>query len=163
MSAIVGGTASELGGGKFANGAVTGAFVMMYNHMAHLMPHKRMHAVDNPAPWDLNGDGQLSLSEANNWYRNGNGAEVTIDASYLSVYDGDEYDIVLGKDYFVHGSVYIQDNGTIMRGDYNFNIRIKGDFLSGIRNGATVLGQLNAGQGRAFAINYKNKPRIYKW
>jgi len=36
MNAIVGGTASELGGGKFANGAVTGAFVMMYNEMGHL-------------------------------------------------------------------------------------------------------------------------------
>ncbi|CAA6816961.1 MAG: Unknown protein [uncultured Sulfurovum sp.] len=35
ISAIVGGTASELGGGKFANGAVTGAFVFMYNDMAH--------------------------------------------------------------------------------------------------------------------------------
>ena len=36
MNAIVGGTASELGGGKFANGAVTGAFVMMYNEMGHV-------------------------------------------------------------------------------------------------------------------------------
>jgi hypothetical protein len=35
MSAIVGGTASELGGGKFANGAVSAAFVMMYNDMSH--------------------------------------------------------------------------------------------------------------------------------
>ena len=35
MSAIIGGTVSEIGGGKFANGAVTGAFVMMYNEMAH--------------------------------------------------------------------------------------------------------------------------------
>ena len=35
MNAIVGGTASELGGGKFANGAVSAAFVMMYNEMAH--------------------------------------------------------------------------------------------------------------------------------
>lgn len=30
--AVVGGTASRLGGGKFANGAVTGAFVQMFNH-----------------------------------------------------------------------------------------------------------------------------------
>jgi len=45
MSAIVGGTASELGGGKFANGAVTAAFVMMYNHMAHLVPGHRLHEV----------------------------------------------------------------------------------------------------------------------
>ena len=36
MSAIVGGTAAELGGGKFANGAVTGAFIMMYNELGHL-------------------------------------------------------------------------------------------------------------------------------
>ena len=35
LAAIVGGTASELGGGKFANGAVTGAFVHMYNAMGH--------------------------------------------------------------------------------------------------------------------------------
>ncbi len=31
IAAIVGGTASELGGGKFANGAVSGAFVHMFN------------------------------------------------------------------------------------------------------------------------------------
>ncbi len=36
LAAIVGGTASKLGGGKFANGAVSGAFVHMYNYKAHL-------------------------------------------------------------------------------------------------------------------------------
>ena len=35
IAGVVGGTASEIGGGKFANGAVTGAFVMMYNEMGH--------------------------------------------------------------------------------------------------------------------------------
>jgi hypothetical protein len=35
MAAIVGGTASKLGGGKFANGAVSGAFVHMYNAAGH--------------------------------------------------------------------------------------------------------------------------------
>ena len=34
-AAVVGGTASELGGGKFADGAVTGAYTMLFNHMAH--------------------------------------------------------------------------------------------------------------------------------
>jgi hypothetical protein len=34
-SSIVGGTASVLGGGKFANGAITGAYVMLFNHMRH--------------------------------------------------------------------------------------------------------------------------------
>jgi hypothetical protein len=33
MSAAIGGTAEKLGGGKFANGAVTGAYVMMFNHL----------------------------------------------------------------------------------------------------------------------------------
>jgi hypothetical protein len=33
MSAVIGGTAESLGGGKFANGAVTGAYVMMFNHL----------------------------------------------------------------------------------------------------------------------------------
>lgn len=32
-SGQVGGTAEALGGGKFANGAVTGAYVMMFNHL----------------------------------------------------------------------------------------------------------------------------------
>jgi hypothetical protein len=33
MTAIAGGTASVLGGGKFANGAMSAAFVFMFNHM----------------------------------------------------------------------------------------------------------------------------------
>jgi hypothetical protein len=33
MPAVKGGTAEKLGGGKFANGAVTGAYVMMFNHL----------------------------------------------------------------------------------------------------------------------------------
>jgi hypothetical protein len=35
IMAVVGGTASAIGGGKFANGAVSAAFVMMYNEWAH--------------------------------------------------------------------------------------------------------------------------------
>jgi RHS repeat-associated protein len=35
ISAAIGGTAEALGGGKFANGAVTGAYVMALNHMEH--------------------------------------------------------------------------------------------------------------------------------
>ena len=35
-SAVLGGTISEIGGGKFANGAVTGAYSMLYNEIMHL-------------------------------------------------------------------------------------------------------------------------------
>jgi hypothetical protein len=34
-AAVVGGTASAIGGGKFANGAVSGAFTYLFNHAAH--------------------------------------------------------------------------------------------------------------------------------
>lgn len=34
-SAVLGGTISEIGGGKFANGAVTGAYSMMFNELMH--------------------------------------------------------------------------------------------------------------------------------
>jgi hypothetical protein len=35
LSAVIGGTAEALGGGKFSNGAVTGAFVYLLNHASH--------------------------------------------------------------------------------------------------------------------------------
>jgi hypothetical protein len=34
-NAVLGGTVSEIGGGKFANGAITAAFSMMFNEMMH--------------------------------------------------------------------------------------------------------------------------------
>ena len=38
--AVVGGTAAEIGGGKFANVAVTGAFTVMYNDLMHNLQAK---------------------------------------------------------------------------------------------------------------------------
>lgn len=40
LSAAIGGTVEKLGGGKFANGAVTGAYVMVLNHLA-MLPQTR--------------------------------------------------------------------------------------------------------------------------
>jgi len=37
IGAVAGGTAEEIGGGKFANGAITGAFIVMPNHLMHSM------------------------------------------------------------------------------------------------------------------------------
>lgn len=36
-NAVIGGTVSVIGGGKFANGAVTGAFTMLFNDLTHHM------------------------------------------------------------------------------------------------------------------------------
>jgi hypothetical protein len=42
MTAIAGVTVSSISGGKFANGAVFAAFVMMYNDMAHEVQGSRL-------------------------------------------------------------------------------------------------------------------------
>jgi len=45
-AAVVGGTASKLGGGKFSNGATTAAFVHLFNEQLHPREHnKRLEAV----------------------------------------------------------------------------------------------------------------------
>ena len=40
-NAVIGGTVSEIGGGKFANGAITSAFSMMFNGLMHQGGNKR--------------------------------------------------------------------------------------------------------------------------
>jgi len=40
FGAAIGGTAEALGGGKFANGAITGAYVGLFNHAMHQEPGK---------------------------------------------------------------------------------------------------------------------------
>lgn len=46
-NAILGGVVSEIGGGKFANGAMTAAFQMMYNHLSHQGPTiKQLKKID---------------------------------------------------------------------------------------------------------------------
>ena len=40
-NAVIGGTAEELGGGKFANGAITGAFSMLFNDLMHQEPPEK--------------------------------------------------------------------------------------------------------------------------
>ena len=53
--AVVGGTTSQITGGKFANGAISGAFVHLFNAEARA--------------WDINGNGKLSKFEGDSWYR----------------------------------------------------------------------------------------------
>ena len=45
-NAVIGGTVSEIGGGKFANGAITGAFAMLFNDMMHDYMSKRHETHD---------------------------------------------------------------------------------------------------------------------
>ena len=45
VSAALGGTAEKLGGGKFANGAVTEAYVVMFNDLWHEFQQKRIEKI----------------------------------------------------------------------------------------------------------------------
>jgi len=60
-AAVVGGTLDEIGGGKFANGAITGAYQMMFNEMMHGdgedPPKKAANGEDD---WQLVGTGLTS-------------------------------------------------------------------------------------------------------
>lgn len=52
-NSIIGGTVDEIGGGKFANGAITGAFTIMFNDMMHdkIEPqgeYQRLAKIDKP-------------------------------------------------------------------------------------------------------------------
>ncbi|NOU45781.1 MAG: hypothetical protein HOO86_01820 [Bacteroidales bacterium] len=59
LSAVIGGTAETLGG-KFANGAVTGAFVMMLNHMAQQVDGGDDERKKN-APWMKYAEEELKI------------------------------------------------------------------------------------------------------
>ncbi len=46
VNAVVSGTISEIGGGKFANGAVTGAFSVLFNDMMHrILTYKKIKEI----------------------------------------------------------------------------------------------------------------------
>ena len=154
-ASIIGGTASVLGGGKFANGATTGAFVHLFNAEG-----KKIKNLE----WDLDKNGILSLDEANNWYKNGKGVTIDVDASKLTVLDLEDVDIVFGiEDYLVHGSVSLAPNGGIYQSRYDFDIRIRDDFLTAIKNAGTVIGWMNAGEGMPYDIRFYGKPKVIKW
>jgi hypothetical protein len=81
MTAIAGGTVSSISGGKFANGAVSVAFVMMYNDMAHEVQGSRLLKKQREDLMKSAKDAHLTLEEANNWYRYGGGKPIYIDGS----------------------------------------------------------------------------------
>lgn len=63
-NAIVGGTASYVGGGKFANGAVTGAYVMMFNHLVNHYREKRYEFSGFKRNGDPNKDTKLNFKSS---------------------------------------------------------------------------------------------------
>lgn len=91
-NATLGGLVSELGGGKFANGAMTAAYTMMYNELMHPSVKRVLKNILKKGAsynrimalkYAIQADGILSFEEAYIWYQLGNGKEITVDASKL--------------------------------------------------------------------------------
>jgi hypothetical protein len=109
----------------------------------------------------------LSIQEAKELYRFGNGEKMSVDASKLTVfvpYD-EEHARVVGIDYAVHGQVTLDKNGSIEPGMFNFEThRVKSatDFFRNVGNvlGRAYYGRDLDGAGTPFLIEYEGKPQI---
>ena len=123
-----------------------------------------------PPPNPTGEDRHLSLEEANQHYRNGEGRPVDVDASRLTV-TLDAVPTKTGKtvsstvngtgDFLVHGKVNVtlQGDGSyrVVNGPYDFDQSRARNVL---RNIGTELGRLYAGEGTPFMIRDFGSPTV---
>ena len=164
-SAVLGGTVDELGGGKFANGAITSAFSTMFNDMIHSNIQRLKEKIES--------DGKLTFSEARKWYRHGDGSTITVDVNSLNLdFLVLDYDLTAmkigysfsfstlngGKEQFlVYGSVTAKFCGDNSIKLYNDRYDFEPHHHSGehIRNIETWIGSKVHGRGTPFDIRFK--------
>jgi RHS repeat-associated protein len=117
-------------------------------------------------------DGYLTLAEANDWYRNGNGAPLytslqKIDLTYIvSLGEGfvgqvKSFNLLLGSSSLNDGLVY--GNITLKRypnhsvrafsDKYDFEMHNPWNPFNWVRNAETIIGKKHAGEGEPFEIN----------
>jgi hypothetical protein len=181
FGALAGGVGAELTGGNFWQGAITGGIVAGLNHAMHEMVSPLQKTPQQKEPWDTNGDGKISLDEANNWYRNGKGQAITVDASRVDLNSVDKTGWVKGKTYGVQtllnseqgrvlGNITVKYLGNnqvkILQDTYNFEQH--GSYWSSpIRNPANSIGRWWAGKGTQYDINFRGintiRPKVYNF
>ena len=124
-------------------------------------------------------DGHLTLSEANEWYRTGNGEPlfVALDKIDLSgifslgesyVGDEDHFNLLLNSgslnDGLVYGSVtlkrYSNHQVRAYSDKYNFEMHNPWNPLNWPRNAETVIGRKYAGQGIGYEINIYGSKKL---
>lgn len=181
-SAVLGGTVAEIGGGKFANGAITAAYSMMFNDLMH--PKKNTWRTQRDIERieqekiDIQSDGILEFGEAVRWWQDCDGAPICVDASKLDLSFlnkdiimgmnvGDQFPIYTFDGNYKQAVVYgkltgvYQGNGYIsIRSDlYDFNIETwrKGNFW---RNVGTIYSKWVNGHGTPFWIHFKGQYKL---
>ena len=115
-------------------------------------------------------DGKLTLEEANEWYKNGNGQELFVDINQIDLsmlyslgdkYIGKRYVFNLftlgSKDGKVYGSLtfirYPNDTCRAFADKYDFDMKSWKNPLNWFRNIATIAGSVYAGKGVPYTIN----------
>ncbi|MBS0328414.1 MAG: RHS repeat protein [Proteobacteria bacterium] len=159
MRVVLGGTAAELGGGKFANGATTAAFGYLFNYCAHNGCFNR----------------RFNWNDAVDQWRNGNGSTVTdVQASELNL-SGATYAKNADGTYQIHtslkfdtGAIYgtvtgvLNTDGTmnIKPDTYNFDFKnpwkapVGDGWRVFVRDVATGIGLGINGFGTAYRIEF---------
>ena len=180
-AAIAGGTASEATGGKFANGAQSAALAFLVNQAASssagavkgAIAQKSGHAGRIERRFEKRmqemlktgnaGAGhELTYKEAIWWWRNANGATLTVDGRELSVINiGGEFAAPFPLDDLkVHGHVTTNPaNGRIYDGMYDFEPRVmpnpNNQMKITIRNMLNEAAIKQHGAGTPFEIQYR--------
>ncbi len=136
------------------------------------------NGLSNRPDWD----GQLNLSEANNWYRNGNGNPLYVDAAkvdlsplsksdfsaigsskHVNFLDPKNLNIQTGLVYGTIQVTLIDNGGTVRIGNKNGLLDIYDFDMQrgrGFRNIATQIGSMVAGKGTPFNIYYYGQGKV---
>jgi RHS repeat-associated protein len=181
-SAPEGNTCSRVGGsacsGNYAGSDKTFDRMAAANHQQREQDFKNEESTYNDDD-PTNGDGHLTLAEANRHYRLGSGASVDVDATKLT-YIPDKPATKVGQtvsgriaglgpdgDYWIHGrnNATLQSDGTyrLVDGPYDFDIKggvteFPRDF--GAQVGEDIATRGGRSPGRPFLIRYNGAPKI---
>ncbi|HRC79514.1 MAG TPA: RHS repeat-associated core domain-containing protein [Bacteroidales bacterium] len=150
---------------NFANNGKFKDFINHYNNLS------------NRPDWD----GYLTLKEANEWYRNGNGQPIFVDLSKIDLSNlyslGDEYisqekyinlffASISKNDALVYGTIklkrYPNDQVKAYPDIYDFEMHNAKNPLNWPRNIGTKIGKAYAGDGIPFKINFYGSKQLKK-
>ena len=167
VAAVVGGTASEIGGGKFANGAISGAFVHMFNAEAVKVLKRltfakaREHYIENSGKPLYVKASSVDLSKVNVSMFSGVG-----DSKYIYLFfNGNEYSSF--NDALVYGTIKVVYAGGnqvgIMPDYYDFDIQ-DWSLSTVVRNLGTIGGRIlnmdPLGMGQGYPIYFEGTATI---
>ena len=162
IAGVVGGTASEIGGGKFSNGAVSGAFVHMFNgedlgRIGNAIRdvsgklnsdfEQRMFA----RYWKGKGNYTLSSVEFNEILSSARVTSVGDNYITISLYDSAKYDYAIGT-----ATLYYSSENSILRfyDKYDFDPQPYGGRSYSAELATTFTAVASPSTSRSFEINY---------